>query len=218
MDWNMVLNNMPMYLHGAWISLTISLAAIIGSTIVGYIIAVIRLSHYKTLKAIAAVYVWVARGTPLMLILFWLYYTTPFGLTLDSFTAGVAAMIINSAPFKSEIIRGGMLAVDKKQLEAADAVGMNPIQKTVRVTIPSTIRLILPSYMSNCVIMLKESAQVSVITVQDLMLVVQRTYNSTYKVAETIGVCAVMYLIMTSFVMLLQYVVERRLNYIKRGG
>ncbi len=151
MDWNMVLNNMPLYLEGAWTSLSISVMAIIGSTIVGYFIAILRLSSNKILNGIAGVYVWIARGTPLMLILFWLYYTTPFGLTLDAFTAGMVAMIINSAPFKSEIIRGGLVAVDKKQLEAADAVGMNPIQKTFRITIPATIRLILPSYMSNCV-------------------------------------------------------------------
>ena len=217
MDWNMVFNNMPLYLEGAWTTLKISVLAIIGSTIVGYFIALLRLSNNKILNGIAAAYVWVARGTPLMLILFWLYYTTPFGLTLDAFTAGMVAMIINSAPFKSEIIRGGLVSVDKKQLEAADAVGMNPIQKTFRITIPATVRLILPSYMSNCVIMLKESAQVSVITVQDLMLIVQRTYNSTYKVAETIGVCAVMYLIMTSMVMLLQYVIEHKFKYVKKG-
>ena len=219
MDWSLVFGNLPMYLKAAWMSLKVSGCAMIGATFFGFIVAQMRLSHNKILNGIASIYVWVVRGIPLMMILFWLYYATPFDLNITAFQAGVTGMIINSTAFKSEIIRGGLQSVDKKQLEAADAIGMTPIQKMFRITIPQTVRIIFPSYMSNCVVMLKESSQVSVITVQDLMLVAQRTFNSTYTIPETLGVCSVLYLAMTSGIMLIQFLVEQKLQIKKvRGG
>lgn len=214
----MVFGNMPMYLEAALMSLKVAGCAMIGATFFGFIVAEMRLSHSKILRSIAGFYVWLVRGIPLMMILFWLYYATPFNLKITSFQAGVIGMILNSTAFKSEIIRAGLQAVDKKQLEAADAIGMNPIQKMFRVTIPQTVRIIFPSYMSNCVIMLKESSQVSVITVQDLMLVAQRTFNSTYTIPETLGVCSVLYLLMTSGIMLIQFLVEKKLRIRKQRG
>lgn len=218
MNWEMVANYMPTYIKGAIVSLEISVLAMIGATLLGYVIALMRLSSSKPLRSFAAIYVWILRGTPLMLILFWMYYATPFHLKLSSFSAGLIAMILNSSSFKSEIIRSGLMAVDKKQLEAADAIGMTPIQKMIRITIPQAVRIVIPPYINNCVIMLKESAQVSIITVQDLMLVVQRTYSSTYQVAETLGICALIYLTMTSATMLLQYIAERKLSTPRRQG
>ncbi len=212
MDWSIVTANMPNNLRAAFMSMKVSVCAMAGATFFGFLVAEMRLSHIKWLRAIASFYVWLIRGIPLMMILFWLYYATPFGLRISAFQAGVTGMIMNSTAFKSEIIRAGLLAVDKKQLEAADAIGMNPVQKMFRVTIPQTIRIIFPSYMSNCVIMLKESAQVSVITVQDLMLVAQRTFNSLYTIPETLGVCAGLYLAMTSLIMLIQFITEKKLK------
>ncbi|WP_068610446.1 ABC transporter permease subunit [Paenibacillus swuensis] len=86
----------------------------------------------------------------------------------------------------------------------------------IRITIPQAVRLITPPYINNCVIMLKESAQVSIITVPDLMLAAQRAYNSTYSVAETLGVAGAVYLTMTSAIMLLQTFIEKKLRMNKR--
>jgi polar amino acid transport system permease protein len=201
---------LPFLLQGAWTTLRIVLAAIICATILGYIIAQLRRSSSKALRTIAATYVWIFRGMPLLLVLFFFYYTEPFGLTLNAFTAGLLAMSLNSASFFSEIIRAGLQAVDKGHLEAAESIGMNPIQKFVRVTLPEGVRLMTPPYINNCVIMLKESAQVSVITVPDLMLETQKAYNSTYNVMETLGVAAVLYLGLTSLLMGLQVALERK--------
>lgn len=216
--WDMVAVYLPTYLKGALITLEVSILAMIGATLLGYFIALMRLSSNKVLRYIAATYVWILRGTPLMIILFWMYYATPFGIKLSSFQAALVAMILNSSSFKSEIIRAGLMAVDKGQLEAADAIGMNPLQKMIRITLPQAVRIIIPPYINNCVIMLKESAQISIITVQDLMLVVQRTYSSTYQVVETLGVCAMIYLTMTSTLMVLQYVAEKKLRTSRKPG
>ncbi|MDF2646519.1 MAG: hypothetical protein K0Q73_2324 [Paenibacillus sp.] len=216
MDWEIVSNYLPLYLEGALTTFKISILAILCATVLGYFIALMRLSSISVVRGIAFVYVWVFRGTPLMLTLFWLYYATPFGLKLPAFLAGLAAMSINSASFKSEIIRAGLMSVDRGQLEAADSIGMNPIQKMIRITIPQAIRLLTPPYINNCVIMLKESAIVSIITVPDLMLGAQRAYNSTYSVVETLGVAGAIYLTMTSSIMLLQYFIEKKLRIAKR--
>ncbi|NOU62718.1 ABC transporter permease subunit [Paenibacillus sp. LMG 31461] len=216
MDWEIVSNYMPLYLEGALTTFRISILAILCATILGYFIALMRLSSISVVRGIAFVYVWVFRGTPLMLTLFWLYYATPFGLKLPAFIAGLAAMSINSASFKSEIIRAGIMSVDRGQLEAADSIGMNPFQKMIRITIPQAIRLLTPPYINNCVIMLKESAIVSIVTVPDLMLGAQRAYNSTYSVIETLGVAGVIYLTMTSSIMLLQFFIEKKLRIAKR--
>lgn len=201
---------LPILLRGAWTTLTIVFAAIICATLLGYLIALARLSRFAPLRWFAITYVWIFRGLPLMLSLFFFYYTQPFGLTLNAFTAGMIAMTLNSASFFSEIIRSGLNAVDKGHQEAAESIGMNPIQKFFRVTAPEAIRLTTPPYINNCVIMLKESAQVSVITVPDLMLRGQQAYNSTYNVAETLGVVALLYMAMTSILMVLQVMIERR--------
>lgn len=216
MDWEIVSNYLPLYLEGALTTFKISILAILCATVLGYFIALMRLSSISVVRGIAFVYVWVFRGTPLMLTLFWLYYATPFGLKLPAFLAGLAAMSINSASFKSEIIRAGLMSVDRGQLEAADSIGMNPIQKMIRITIPQAVRLLTPPYINNCVIMLKESAIVSIITVPDLMLGAQRAYNSTYSVVETLGVAGAIYLTMTSSIMLLQYFIEKKLRIAKR--
>lgn len=201
---------LPIFLNGALTTLSIVAAAIVCATILGYLIASLRLSRFRSLRVVAAAYVWLFRGLPLMLSLFFFYYTKPFGLTLDAFTAGLLAMSLNSASFFSEIIRAGIKSVNAGHLEAAESVGMNPIQKFLRVTAPEGIRLMTPPYINNCIIMLKESAQISVITVPDLMLQGQKAYNSTYNVMETLGVVALMYLLMTSLLMVLQIVIEKK--------
>ncbi|WP_454300241.1 amino acid ABC transporter permease [Salana multivorans] len=204
---------LPYLISGAGVTIRIVGTSIILSTILGYLVALARLSRIRVLRAVAATYVWVFRGMPLILSLFFFYYALPqFGPRLSAFTAGVVAMTLNSTSFFSEIIRSGLAAVPKGQVEAAYSVGMSPWQVARRVIYPQTLRLMLPPYINNCVIMLKESAQVAVITVPDLMFQAQKAYNATYRPLETLGVAGVLYLAITSALMLLQLIVEKRMS------
>lgn len=213
MDPSIIQSYGPFFLEGALVTLGIVFSAIACATVLGTIIAVMRTSHNRVLSAIAAVYVWFFRGIPSLLALFFFYYATPqLGLTLTAFQAGLTAMSLTSAAFISEIVRSGLQSVDKQQLEAAEALGMSPIRRTLRVTIPQVVRTITPPYISNTVIIMKESAQVSVITVPDLMFQASKAYNATYSPLETLGVAAVLYLAMTSILMLVQQVVERKMR------
>lgn len=206
---SVALQYLPLFLRGAGTTLLIVLSAIVCATLLGYIIALMRLSRSKLLRAAAMTWVWIFRGIPLLLLLFFFYYSRPFGITLGAFTAGLIALTFNSSSFFSEIIRSGLQAVPKGQLEAADSVGMNPIQKFFRVTAPVSIRIMTPPYINNCVILLKESAQVSIITVPDLMLQGQKAFNATYNVTETLGVVGLIYLTMTSGLMAVQVLIEK---------
>lgn len=212
MDIELIKNAMPLLLHGALITLEISVLAIIFGTIFGFMLALMRLSNNSVLITIASVYLWIVRGLPVLILLFLIYYTTPFGIRLSSFAAGVIGLTINAAAFESEIIRAGMLAVPKGQSESAEAIGMNPWQVMYHIRIPQAVRIIIPPYINNAIALLKESAQVSVITVPDLMMNAQTLYSSNYKPMETLGVAAILYLLMTSLIMLIQIFAEKKLD------
>jgi His/Glu/Gln/Arg/opine family amino acid ABC transporter permease subunit len=210
---DVIKNGLPFLLEGAVITFEISILAILIGTALGFVLSMMRLSHIGFVQKIAFVYIWLFRGLPLLIILFLFYYAAPsLGITLTAFQAGLLGMSLNAAAYKAEIIRAGMLAVQKGQIEAAEAIGMNPFQIMFRIRIPQMIRLIIPPYINNSVVLLKESAQVSVITVPDLMLNAQTQYSSTYLPMETLGVAAVLYLIMTSSLMLVQTWSEKKLK------
>ncbi|GAA4849342.1 cystine ABC transporter permease [Paenibacillus vulneris] len=212
MNLEKVMQVLPFLLEGAVVTFEISILAIIIGTLLGFLLAALRLSNNKLVQLFAIVYIWVFRGVPILMVLVFIYYTPPFGITLSAFAAGLLGLSLNAAAYKAEIIRTGMLAIPKGQIEAAEAIGMTPWQILIRIRIPQIIRFIIPTYISNSVALLKESAQVSVITVPDLMLNAQSQFSSTYMPLETLGVAAVLYLIMTSVLMSLQIYSERKLK------
>lgn len=212
MNLETVVQVFPFLLQGALVTFEISILAIIIGTVLGFLLAVLRLSHNRLVRFLAITYIWVFRGIPILMILVFIYYTPPFGITLSAFGAGLLGLSFNAAAYKAEIIRTGLLAIPKGQIEAAEAIGMTPWQILIRIQIPQVIRFILPTYISNSVALLKESAQVSVITVPDLMLRAQNQFSSTYMPFETLGVAAALYLCMTSVLMTLQIYTERKLK------
>ncbi|MNI12288.1 Inner membrane amino-acid ABC transporter permease protein YecS [compost metagenome] len=212
MDWTMIKQMFPDLLAGAGITFLISILSIILGTFFGFLLSLMRLSPNKVLKVLAYVYTWIFRGLPLLIILFGVYYALPFGITLTAFQAGLLGMTLNAAAYKAEIIRSGLLAIPKGQIEAAEAIGMNPWQIMWKIKLPQTMRLIVPPYMSNSIALLKSSAQLSVITVSDLMLRAQSHFSSTYKPLETLGTAAVLYLLMTSLMMMVQAWSEKKLK------
>jgi His/Glu/Gln/Arg/opine family amino acid ABC transporter permease subunit len=212
LNWDVIKNVMPFFLEGALVTLEVSVLSIVIGTILGFLLCLLKMSHNKIINRLAFLYIWLFRGLPLLIVLFLFYYAAPFGITLSAFAAALIAMSLNATAYKAEIIRSGMMAVQKGQIEAAEAIGMTPIQIMLRIRIPQTIRLIIPPYINNSVVLLKESAQISVITVPDLMLNAQTQYSSTYLPMETLGVAAVLYLIMTSALMLLQSWTEKKLK------
>ncbi|WP_413378062.1 amino acid ABC transporter permease [Alkalihalobacillus sp. 1P02AB] len=212
MNTDIIVNGFPFLLEGAIVTFQITILALIIGTIWGFILCLLRMSHNPLFKGFAFIYIWIFRGVPLLILLFLFYYATPFGITLTAFQAALAAMALNVGAYKAEYIRSGMYAVKKGQIESAEAIGLTPFQVMFRIRLPQVVRIIIPPYISNSTSLLKQSAQVSVITVPDLMLNAQNLYASTYSPLETLGVAAVLYLVLTSILMLLQTFAEKKLN------
>lgn len=212
MNIDLALDVLPFLLKGAWVTLQVSVLSIVLATVFGFFMAMLRMSNNVVLNKFAFLYIWVFRGLPLLIVLFILYYSAPFGMTLTAFVAGVLGMTLLATAFKAEIIRAGMLGVNRGQIEAAEAIGMTPLQIMLRIKIPQMVRLIIPPYLSNSVIILKDSSLMAVITVPDLMMNAQLQYSTTYSVVETLGVASVLYLAMTSVLMIFQSWVEKKLK------
>lgn len=205
---------LPVLLEGAFVTIEISVITLVISTIAGLLLALLRISENKILRFIAASYVWVFRGIPQLLVLFFVYYAFPsLGLKMPAFIAAIIGLSITATAYKCEIFRSGIQAIPKGQIESSIAIGMNYSLIMRRIIIPQAIRIVIPPYINNAILLLKNSSLVAVITVADLMLVSQQIYSATYKPVEILGLAGVLYLTMTSILMLFQMWTEKKLSY-----
>lgn len=205
-----------------------ALAMLIG-IVLGVVLALMRLSGSPVLKSIAGLYVWVFRGTPLLVQLILLYNISalypklslgiPFGpefvsgnvnTIITPYVVALAALALNEAAFMSEIIRGGILSVEPGQVEAAQALGMRRNRITRRVVLPQAMRFIIPPTGNQVISMLKATSLVSVIALPELLYSTQVIYTRTYQTIPLLIVATLWYLIVTSVLMVGQGFLERR--------
>ena len=210
LDFTVAWKFLPILLQASLMTIALFVLSQLLGTIAAFFVALARMSPRAWLRRPAIVYIWVVRGTPLLLHLFFVYYAAPaFGITLDAFPAAIIAMSASAAAYNAEIIRAGLAAVHRGQLEAAYAVGMTYGQ-VVR-------RIIVPPYMGNAISHCKNSSLASVITVPELMLTAQMIYSSTYRAIEILSVTGLIYLALTSCLSALQMYLERVTAYEQRG-
>ncbi|PZP45725.1 MAG: ABC transporter permease [Azospirillum brasilense] len=213
-DWGFVATYGPHLVQACWITLVVSAISLALSTLLGLAIALLRISPTRPLWGAAWTYIWIVRGTPLLLQLFAIYYALPAaGLRIGPWEGGILALSLNSSAYFAEIFRGAIRAVPTGQAEAAYAVGMMPGQALWRIVLPQAARPALPPYIGQAITLVKNSSLVSVISVPDLMLTAQSIYSSTYKVVEVMLMTGLLYLLMTSLLQIAQSVLERRLGY-----
>jgi His/Glu/Gln/Arg/opine family amino acid ABC transporter permease subunit len=216
-DWGLLGTYLPYLLQASGVTVAVSGLALMGGTVLGLACALLRMVESRPLRVLIGAYVWLIRGTPLLLQIFIVYYWLPqFGLRLPAFTAGVIVLAINAGAYYVDIFRAAIETVPRGQVEAALAVGMRPFLATRRIVLPQALRPALPPYIGQSINLVKNSSLVSVISVQELMFTSQSIYSSTYKLGETLGVAGVLYLAMTSVLQLFQVWLERRL--VKRGA
>lgn len=226
-SWPVVLEYMvwPSILEGAVYTVVLTIATQAAGTVGGVILATMRLSGNVVLQSIAAAFIWFFRGTPLLIqIIFWFNIAIVFprlGMgdwsvsTNDVVTVTVAAFLalgLNEAAYMAEIVRGGIMSVDKGQTEAAQSLGMRPLRAFMSIILPQTIRVILPATGNQFIGMLKSTSLVSVIAAPDLMTRAQDIYSQNYLTVELLIVAAAWYLIMTSIATAIQSRIERRYN------
>ncbi len=214
MDFDIIWNYLPYLLKGALITLQVSALTLFFGAIIGLGVAFMRLSKIKAVSRLAWGFVWFVRGTPLLLQIFAIYYWLPSaGILLPAFVAGVTALSIHAAAYFTDIFRAAIIAVPGGQIEAAQAVGMKPLQIMWRITLPLSARPALPPFIGESINIVKGSSLVSVISVQELMFTSQSIYSSTYKMAEILGTAGLIYLVITSALTIFQGWLEKRLSY-----
>ncbi|WP_300383877.1 amino acid ABC transporter permease [Clostridium sp.] len=207
---------MPYFISGIKWTLLISLIAVLIGVILGAIICFMKMSKFEIfkinpLKVIATVYVEIIRGTPMILQIMIAYvaFDELLGLNIQPLTAGIIAVSLNSAAYVSEIIRGGIDAVDNGQLEAARSLGMNKAKSMRLIILPQAIRNILPAIGNEFVTVIKESSMASVIGVGELMYASKVVRGVTFKGFEPLIVAAAFYFVIT-------FTLGRVLNYVER--
>jgi polar amino acid transport system permease protein/cystine transport system permease protein len=218
LDFSVAWKYLPFLLQAALMTIALTVLSQVLGTVAAFFLALARMSRRAWLRRPVIVYIWVVRGTPLLLHLFFVYYAAPaFGITLEAFPAAIIAMSASAAAYNAEIIRAGLQAVHRGQVEAAYAVGMRYGQVVRRIIVPQAVRIIIPSYMGNAISHTKNSSLASVITVPELMLTAQMIYSSTYRAIEILTAAGAIYLVLTSCLSALQMYCEHLTAYEERG-
>jgi polar amino acid transport system permease protein len=189
---------LPSLLHGAMLTIAVSLLAFGLALVFGLATGIARISRLMPLRVVAACYIQFIRGTPLLLQLFFIYYVLPYvGIVLTPFVSGALGLTLNYAAYMAEVFRSGIQAIPKGQWEAGQSVGMSRRLLMRRIILPQAIRIIIPSIGNFFVSIFKDSALVSVITMRDLMFSGQLLASATYKHFEIFAEVAVIYFLIS---------------------
>ena len=171
MDFSFLSEYYMFFINGAKFTLILAFFTVFLGVIVGTIFALMKISRNKILNIIASTYIEIIRGTPLLVQLYIIFYGLPYvGLELPDVVAGIFALSINSSAYVAEIIRGGINAIDKGQMEAARSLGMSYNRAMISIIIPQAVKNIIPVLGNEFIVVIKESSIVSVIGIHELIL------------------------------------------------
>ncbi len=212
MDFELIRNALPVLILGAGVTIEITAFSVAVGFFIGLFVGIARISQFKILRVLAAIYADCIRGTPLLVQIFLIYFSLPIvtGQRVEPFIAAVAACGINSGAYVSEIFRAGIQAIDVGQMEAGRSLGMTWWQTMYSVILPQAVRNILPPLGNEFIAMLKDSSLVSVIGFEELtrrgQLIIAQTYGS-FEIWMTV---AVLYLMMTLAISRIVALLEKR--------
>lgn len=210
MDFALMERLAPIFLQAALVTLQVAALTLVFSVLLGAVATAGRLSRHLALRALAASYVSVFRGTPCLVQLFLIYFGGPqMGFDFTPMQAGVIGMSLNVGAYMAEAIRGAILNVDLGQNEAARSIGFSKAQSMRHIVLPQAARLMIRSIGVNTVMMIKGTSLVSAISVVELSYTAQRYIGSTFKPFEIFAVAAVIYMVIV-------YVVSRAVDLLDR--
>lgn len=204
----------PILLQGFGITVLICLLAGALAVFIGLLAALGLMSTSKIMRILCRIYVEVMRGTPILILLFLMYYGGPsIGLTFSAETVGVIGMGLYGAAYFGEIFRSGFQSIPKGQSEAAQMLGMSHLQIIWRIRIPQMMRLILPALTNQFVILVKESAVLSIITVSELTKNTTQMVNETFATLEPYLAAALLYWILIEAIAFVGALLEKKVRY-----
>ena len=204
----------PVYLEGIWATLWISAVTVLLGTLLGMVIALMRMSKFKPFRLYTDIYIEILRGTPILLQLyfFWIGLPKIIPFELTDTQCIVVALVINSSAYISEIIRAGIGAVDKGQWEAAKSIGLSPVHTMTHVIMPQAIKNILPALCNEFISTVKGTSLASVFFVGELMTSYKIVAAATFLQIPALTISGAIYFVLNFVLSKLLKALERRLT------
>ena len=207
-------------LPGLTMTIPLTLVSFFFAMIIAVVVALVQYANVPVLRQIARFYIWVVRGTPLLVQLFVVFYGLPdIGIVLDPFPAAIIVFSINEGAYCAETMRAALEAVPAGQMEAGYCVGMSYLQIIRRIVLPQALRTAFPPLSNSLISMVKDTSLVANITVMEMFMATQRIAARTYEMLPLYCEVAAIYLLFSTILTFIQRAGERRLSsYGKRDG
>ncbi|GAA1543167.1 polar amino acid transport system substrate-binding protein [Microbacterium ginsengiterrae] len=205
----------PALMSGLWLTVLATLVAIVAAFILGIVFGFGRLSSFFLFRWVATAYVYAFRGTPILVQAFFVFFAIPQlfpGLTFNPFVAGAITLSLNTGAYMTEIIRGGIQAVDPGQNEASRSLGLGHWKTMQKVVLPQAFRIMIPSFVNQGIITLKDTSLISVIGLAELTFQSRQIIASTYLSAQVLTIVAIIYFVVITLLTLLANRLERSFN------
>lgn len=202
------------YMQGLLGTLCLAAITVFFGTVIGTLLAVMRLSKIKPFEWFVRFYIWVLRGTPILLQLyfFWIFLPKIVPVKISDSFCIIVALIINASSYVAEVIRAGIQAVDKGQIEAARSLGMTGRNTMIRIVMPQAVKNILPALGNEFISMIKQASLASVFFINELTTSYKTVLSATYRPVESIIIAGFIYLLVTSVLNQFMQYAEWRLN------
>lgn len=197
LDFSILLRFEHALLLGLWTTVKLTVICIVLGCSLGFLVGLARTSRSMALRAISGIYVEFFRGTPVLIQLFWIFFCLPLilGVELSNLASGVIALTLYMGAITSETFRASLKSIGPEQMDACVALGLSRKVQVVNVVLPQAVLRAIPTLLSNCVSLFKESALVSAVGMADLMFVGQNISNNTARPVEVLTVVALIYFV-----------------------
>ncbi|MBO8172330.1 MAG: amino acid ABC transporter permease [Bacillaceae bacterium] len=213
-DWSYALDAMPYLLMGAKYTVIITVFGLLIGFFIGVLSGMGRLSQNKIVYGLVTGYIEIIRGTPILVQAIWIYFALPviIGININSITAGIIAISINSGAYIAEIVRGSIQSIDRGQVEAGRSLGLTGMQTFVHIIWPQAFKRMIPPLGNQFIISLKDTSILTVIAVPELVRKSQEVVAENFRSFEIYTAAALLYLVMTLTISTILRTIERRLD------
>ena len=224
----------PLLLEGLKMTVAISVLSLFLGLIIGLIVCLMNMSkgkihifkrNFSILRFIGNFYIWIIRGTPMMVQAFIVYFGIPQviqifvpGFRMSAFAAGVITLSCNAGAYLSEIFRGGIQAVNKGQLEAARSLGLSQSRAMIKVILPQAFKIAIPSMVNQFIITIKDTSILSAIGLAEIVNKAKVYVGSSYQFFATYTLVAIYYLVIISVLMIISKHLEKRMSYERKSS
>ncbi|MCF7758843.1 amino acid ABC transporter permease [Paenibacillus xylanexedens] len=213
LDFSFLLEHWQDYARSAWVTLELSFFGVLFGTLLGVIMALMRLSRIWPIKFVASAYIELIRGTPMLVQILIIHYgLTVVGVNLPAFMSGVVALTMNSSAYMAEVFRAGIQAIDKGQTEASRSLGMTHVMTLRYIIMPQAFRNMLPAIGNEFIIIIKDSSLVSMVGIAEIIYTARTIQGVTFQPLAPLLVAAGLYFIITFTLANLLSWLERRLS------